>query len=102
MYHRQVSWWRRRRVPEWPTPQAPEPRRHAMDQPDHTAAVDLRLSLRTVLLQLPVRQRAVLVLRYFEDLTEVETAETLGVSVGTVKSQNAKALARLRLLTPEL
>ena len=45
---------------------------------------------------LPPRQRAVVVLRYYADLTEVQTAQALNVSTGTVKSQNAKALARLR------
>jgi DNA-directed RNA polymerase specialized sigma24 family protein len=49
----------------------------------------------------PVGQRAVLVLRYFEDLTEAQTAEALNSSVGTVKSQAARALARLRQLTSE-
>ena len=47
-------------------------------------------------------QRAVVVLRHFDDLTERETAEVLGVSIGTVKSQNAVALARLRTGAPEL
>ena len=53
------------------------------------------------LAMLPVRQRAVLVLRYFEDLSEVQAAAMLGCSVGTVKSQAARALARLRELTSE-
>jgi DNA-directed RNA polymerase specialized sigma24 family protein len=44
----------------------------------------------------------VIVLRYYEDLTEVETARMLGVSVGTVKSQHRDALARLRVLVPGL
>ncbi len=47
-------------------------------------------------LRLPPRQRACVVLRYYEDLTERETAAVLRCSVGTVKSQSAKALARLR------
>lgn len=51
--------------------------------------------------ELPVGQRAVLVLRYFDDLTETETARALGCSVGTVKSQHARAMARLRLLLPD-
>jgi RNA polymerase sigma factor (sigma-70 family) len=47
--------------------------------------------------RLPRRMRAVVVLRYFEDLTEVQTADLLGCSVGTVKSQTSKALAKLRI-----
>jgi RNA polymerase sigma factor (sigma-70 family) len=48
-----------------------------------------------------VGQRAVLVLRYFDDLTELETARALGCSVGTVKSQHARAMARLRRQLPD-
>jgi RNA polymerase sigma-70 factor (sigma-E family) len=51
--------------------------------------------------ELPTGQRAILVLRYFDDLTEAETARTLGCSVGTVKSQHARAIARLRQLMPD-
>ena len=55
-----------------------------------------RLDLLRALATLPPRQRAVVVLRYYEDLTEAQTAEALGIAVGTVKSQHAKALATLR------
>lgn len=51
--------------------------------------------------KLPAGQRAVLVLRYFDDLTEAETARALGCSVGTVKSQHARAMTRLRELLPD-
>ena len=62
-------------------------------QPDRASAIP---ELRTALARLPRRQRAVLVLRFFEDLTEPETARVMECSVGTVKSQTSKALARLR------
>lgn len=61
-----------------------------------TADEDLVLSVRQALQDLPARQRAAVVLRYFDDLTEQQTALVLGCAVGTVKSQTAKALARLR------
>lgn len=62
---------------------------------DPYPAVDDNLLLRAEIRNLPPRQRAVIALRYLCDLTEAQTAETLGCSVGTVKSQTAKALHRL-------
>ena len=65
---------------------------------DATGDVDLRDALVRLLLRLPARQRAVLVLRYWEQLTTAETAEVLGCSEGTVKSAASRAIARLREL----
>jgi len=64
--------------------------------PDRTGEIADRDYLLRALAALPPRQRAVLVLRYFDDLSEVETADMLGCSLGTVKSQAARGLARLR------
>jgi RNA polymerase sigma-70 factor (sigma-E family) len=87
-----ATWWRRRWTGERPTDALPE---STVD--DQNASYDDRDEVWRALGRLPRRQRAVLVLRYFEDLTEAETADILGISVGTVKSQASKALARLRL-----
>lgn len=67
-------------------------------EPDEAGLVADRDLLLRALAVLPAGQRAVIVLRYFEDLTEAQTAETLGCSVGSVKSQSSRALARLRTL----
>ncbi len=68
------------------------------DRPAETAPSDLGQSaaLWEFVQTLPRKQRAVVVLRYYEDLSEAEIAETLGISVGTVKSQASRALAALR------
>lgn len=91
--HDHASWWRRRRD-------------LVVDHMPESAAVssdpDAEMVVSRALARLTRRQRAVLVLRHFDDLSERETAEMLGISVGTVKSQNAAALARLRDGAPEL
>lgn len=63
---------------------------------DHAAAVDLAEAVRAALLALPVQQRAVLVLRFYEQRSEAEIAEVLGCQVGTVKSRASRGLAALR------
>jgi len=70
--------------------------------PDEVAGRGDRVDLLRILAELPPRQRAVIVLRYFEDRSERDTADALGVSVGTVKSQAHDALRRLRELIPDL
>jgi RNA polymerase sigma-70 factor (sigma-E family) len=94
--------WRRRqaRVPE--VSLADLAGRSGPTTPDSTALVDLRAQLVAELRTLPPRERAVLVLRYFNDLDEAETARTLGVSQGTVKSSASRGLARLRAKTAAL
>ena len=82
---------RRRRVSEQPAASAPE-----AAVPDPTASVDERSALLRALRELPPRQRAVVVLRYWEDLTDAQTGALLGCSASTVRSQAARALAKLR------
>ena len=84
-----VSWWRKRWTHETPIGFVPE------STPGVGPPADVH-DLMQALGRLPRRQRAVVVLRYVEDRTEADTAALMGCSVGTVKSQCAKALAKLR------
>jgi RNA polymerase sigma-70 factor (sigma-E family) len=68
---------------------------------DPSGDVDLRDALVRLLLQLPATQRAVLVLRYWEQLTDAETAAVLGCPEGTVKSAGSRGLTRLRQLADD-
>lgn len=88
------SMWRRR-LPELPREAVPD-----TVAADEFGAVDLREYLWPAVTALPPRMRAVLVLRYYEDLTERETAEILGCSVGAVKSHASRALRRMRAGLP--
>ncbi len=90
--------WNRRR---WRGEVAVEVLPERMAQGDATEDVDLRQALLDGLRALPRGQRAVVVLRFFDDMTESQAADALECSVGTVKSQTSKALARLRTC-PEL
>lgn len=94
-----VSWWRKRWTHETPIASVSDvPAADVAEWPAYAGEVWAALG------RLPRRQRAVVVLRYVEDRTEIETADLLGCSVGTVKSQCSKALAKLRLddtLTPD-
>jgi RNA polymerase sigma-70 factor (sigma-E family) len=99
-----IAWWRRRWNDERPTERLPDRPAGATGPSDGADAVAQRHDLRQALAALPRGQRAVIVLRYFEDLTEAQTATVLGCSVGSVKSQTSRALAKLRastLLTEE-
>lgn len=86
-----ASWWRRGRVLEHSVAVLP-----AQLSPVDASSGDARDEMWQLLAGLPTRMRAVLVLRYWEDLSEVETARILGCSTGTVKSQASRGLARLR------
>lgn len=102
-----LTWWRRKARNEIPTDPLPDGP-HGPGQDAH-GRVELQEAMRRALLVLPRQQRAVVMLRFHADLTEVATARALNISVGTVKSYTARALAALRddaslrgLLTEEL
>ncbi|HEX5017249.1 MAG TPA: SigE family RNA polymerase sigma factor [Actinomycetes bacterium] len=99
LYRVVVDRWRwRSRRPSEATSDVPD----AAVPTDVIADAERRLVLRDALARLTSRQRQVLVLRYYEDLTEVHTAQVMHCSVSTVKSQTRHALQRLRELSPEL
>lgn len=91
MVNTAISWRRRRRLPEVPLfgaeSTATADPYHRVDQRDHVLSA---------LRRLPPKMRAVLVLRYFEDLDDAAIADAMNCSVGTVKSQASRGLARLR------
>ncbi len=97
LYTENVSWWRRRRrlVVEAAQVRAEELAGPGTD-------IDLQVALERALGLLTTKQRAVLVLRYYEDLSEAGAARVLGVGVGTVKSTHRRALLRLRAVAPHL
>lgn len=89
IYHTYISWWRRRWNAEYPTEQLPE-------RPVERGDAPLRLDVLRALATLPKMQRAVLVLRYFEDRPVTEVARLLGISEGTVKSHTHRGCEALR------
>jgi RNA polymerase sigma-70 factor (sigma-E family) len=85
-----MSWWRRSSSSEVPTQDIP-----GEDRASHEDQVTQAIEVWAALASLPTRQRAVMVLRYYEDLTEAEIADTLGISTGSVKAYASAARARL-------
>jgi len=91
MINTHISGWRRRRLDEYPTDELP-------DSPaaDTTSDCDLHDVVQRAVDRLPRQMRAAVMLRYYDDMTEPEVAAALGVTVGTVKSTVARAVAKLR------
>lgn len=96
LFSRFVDGRRRRRLRELPWPSPPDTRGG-----DEAGTSTDRLTLRDALGRLTPKQRAVLVLRFYEELTEVQAAAALGISANKVKSQTRVALHRLRELAPD-
>jgi len=89
-----TSQWRKRKVDEFACEELPEPAGTPAADPAERQV--LHDAMWRAVMKLPDRQRAMVVLRYYEDLSEAQTAEVLGVSVGTVKSAVSRALGKLR------
>lgn len=98
MVNQYTTWWRR----AWRHRETSVDPAELPSQRSQTAGVDAevveRAALWRVVQMLPPRQRATVVLRYYEDLSEAQTAEVMGCSVGTVKAASSRALAKLRPL----
>lgn len=94
-----ISWWRRRRR-EVSVAEVPDGRHSPGTAPE--TDLDRPHLVRTALARLTDRQRVLLVLRFYEDLSVAQTAVAMSISEGTVKSQTSVALRRLRELAPEL
>ena len=92
MANTHISGWRRRRVDEYPTDELPD----APAAGDATDDSDLHDVVQRALDRLPRQMRAAVMLRFYDDMTEPEVADALGVTVGTVKSTVARAVAKLR------
>ena len=91
MVNAHTDWWRRKPWREQSTDEVPE-----VAGPDDAASYDVRDAVLSALATLSGRQRAVVVLRYYEGLSEAEIAAALGCSAGTVKSAASRAMAKLR------
>ena len=94
MVNANISAWRRRKAVVHVVADPPEP--HAGASGDHQDTYALRDELWRAVCAMSPRMRTAFVLRYFEDLTEAEVASVMGCAVGTVKSQIARGLTRLR------
>ncbi len=99
LVHEHLRWWRRRSSTEVPLA---EPPGSALPVADGAVAYASRDAAWRLLARLPRRQRAVLVLRYYEDLPDAEIAAVLGCTPSTVRSQATRALATLRTAIPAL
>jgi RNA polymerase sigma-70 factor (sigma-E family) len=92
MANTHISGWRKRRVDEYSTDEVPD----SPSAGDATSDSDLHDVVQRALDRLPRQMRAAVMLRFYDDMTEPEVAAALGVTVGTVKSTVARAVAKLR------
>ena len=99
LYNTNASWWRKRSNREKPTEVFEDRADHSRDFTEHSAVRD---AMWRHIAALPKRQRAVLVLRYYENRTDQQIADILGISVGAVKSQASRGAAQLSTYLQDL